>query len=162
MRREVWLVLLTFLWVVGGLAALIRSEAPRGRVVGKVVAAESGQALADVAVWFEHPRGSWRIVSKQDGSFELPNLPAGTYTVHAYAYAHRLEPTKVTLQEGETKSLLLALEPVAPFLELVHPQSVFYSAKRSRSVFVASCRRRSCGCKCGKSDGNLPVPNKSP
>lgn len=127
MRREVWLVLLTFLWVVGGVAALIRSEAPRGRVVGKVVAAESGQALADVAVWFEHPRGSWRIISKQDGSFELPNLPAGTYTVHAYAYAHRLEPTKVTLQEGETKSLLLALEPATPFLELVHPQSVFYS-----------------------------------
>ena len=45
MRRDAWLSLLVLAWVVGGLAALIHSEHPRGRVVGKVIAAESGQAL---------------------------------------------------------------------------------------------------------------------
>ncbi len=126
MRRESWLALLTLLWVFGALAALIRSEPPRGRVLGKVVAAETGQALAEVTVWFQNPKGEWKAVSKEDGSFELPNLPVGTYTITASAYAHRLEPTPLTLREGEMRTLLLALEPVEPFLELIHPQTVFH------------------------------------
>ncbi len=126
MRREHWLVLVTVFWVAGGLAALLQSEPPRGRVVGKVITAETGQPLAKVTVWFSHPQGDWRAVSSRDGVFELGNLPAGTYTVSASAYAHRLEPTRFTLREGETRQLLLPLEPVDPFLELIHPQTVFH------------------------------------
>ncbi|MEZ8220226.1 hypothetical protein GG496_000393 [Candidatus Fervidibacteria bacterium JGI MDM2 JNZ-1-D12] len=126
MRREGWLALLTLIWVAGGLAALIRSELPRGRVVGKVIAIETGQALPKAEVWFESKRGSWRVRSKWDGSFELPNLPAGTYTVTVSTYAHRLSQTSFTLNEGETRNLLIALEPVEPFLELIHPQTVFH------------------------------------
>ncbi len=126
MRREGWLALLTLIWVAGGLAALIRSELPRGRVVGKVIAIETGQALSKAEIWFESKRGSWRVRSKWDGSFELPNLPAGTYTVTASTYAHRLSQTSFTLNEGETRNLLIALEPVEPFLELIHPQTVFH------------------------------------
>ncbi len=126
MRREGWLALLTLIWVAGGLAALIRSELPRGRVVGKVIAIETGQALPKAEIWFESKRGSWRVRSKWDGSFELPNLPAGTYTVTASTYAHRLSQTSFTLNEGETRNLLIALEPVEPFLELIHPQTVFH------------------------------------
>lgn len=127
MKREFWLAFLVLAWVVGGLVALIRSEMPRGRVVGKVIAAETGQGLPNVEVWFESRQGSWKVVSKKDGSFELPNLPSGNYTVTASTYAHSLEPTQFTLKEGETRNLLLSLEPVNPFLELIHPQTVFHT-----------------------------------
>lgn len=129
MRREFWLAFLILVWVVGGLVALIHSEMPRGRVLGKVIAVENGQELPDAEVWFEHEQGSWKVVSKKDGSFELPNLPAGTYKLTASTYAHTLEPVQFTLKEGETRNLLIALEPVEPFLELIHPQIVFHPSE---------------------------------
>jgi len=140
-RRGGWLALLTLVWVVGGLAALIRSELPRGRVVGKVIAAETGRALPKAEIWFESEKGSWKVVSGSDGSFELPNLPAGKYTLTASTYAHKLVQTPFTLNEGETRNLLIALEPVEPFLELIHPQTVFYpgeTVKVGIRSFVAS------------------------
>ncbi|MCX7643077.1 MAG: MG2 domain-containing protein, partial [Armatimonadetes bacterium] len=49
-----------------------------------------------------------------------------TYTVTASTYAHQLRQASFTLKEGETRNLLIALEPIEPFLELVHPQTVFH------------------------------------
>ncbi len=132
MRDELWFVLFALVWIVGGLAALIHSELPRGRVVGKVIAIETGQALPKAEVWFESERGSWRVISRKDGSFELPNLPAGTYTITASTYAHRLRQTTFTLNEGETRKLLIALDPVEPFLELIHPQAVFHPSETAK------------------------------
>ncbi|MGQ9519276.1 MAG: MG2 domain-containing protein [Candidatus Fervidibacter sp.] len=126
MGQKERLTLLTLIWVVYGVVTLIQSEPPCGRVVGKVIASETGQALAKAKIWFNHPDGSWRVESGHNGSFELSNLPTGTYIVTASTYAHHLQAVKLTLDEGKTHNLLLALDPIEPFLELIHPQSVFH------------------------------------
>lgn len=126
MKLGRWSVLLTLTWFVGGLVALIHSEHPRGRVVGKVIASETGQTLSKAEIWFDHPKGTWKAMSNEEGYFELSNLPTGIYTVTASTYAHRLKATKFALREGETRNLLIALDPIEPFLEIIHPQTVFH------------------------------------
>ena len=56
----------------------------------------------------EHP---FFAVTKKDGKFLLPNLPAGTYQV---AVAHELlktEPQTVTIADGESRSIEFTLTP---------------------------------------------------
>jgi hypothetical protein len=50
-------------------------------------------------------KNSHYAVSKEDGGFTLPNLPAGKYTVTAWQEAYGTQTQDVVISGSETKSV---------------------------------------------------------
>jgi len=55
----------------------------------------------------DHP---YFAVTGEDGSFELPNLPAGTYTIEAWHEKYDVQEQTITVGDGETKTVEFAYE----------------------------------------------------
>ncbi len=123
--RELLIAILLMLWLVGGLGFLIQSDPPVGRLVVTLTAQETGAVIPEATLQLSQGDRFWEYTADEKGQIKT-SLPIGTFKAVAYSPAHRLEKAApLTLQEGETAQLTLALPPVAPFLELIHPQPVY-------------------------------------
>lgn len=86
--------------------------------------------------WIEEERdevGSiWSVRTDAQGRFALRGVPAGVYRLTAYSQAHSLrnllhyDEIEVAIPEGARVEQDLYLQPNEDFLELIHPQAVYY------------------------------------
>ncbi|MBA3725641.1 MAG: hypothetical protein H0W86_04100 [Armatimonadetes bacterium] len=126
------------LLLVGVLMAVgVRDETPLGTLEGTAAMAENSKGLPGVTVvlrpQFEIP--DWHTASKTTltkggGRFRFTNVPAGAYTIEAYAKAHAMKETKFAVVEGKNPDLGLELQPGAPHLKLNAAQHVFSTHER--------------------------------
>jgi len=86
---------------------------PAGSIEGKVMAKETGQLLAGFSLWAQPTRGGYYgreprpAESGADGIFRLPDLPAGSYSLHARFGTNEpqewvAETVPVTVESGQT------------------------------------------------------------
>jgi uncharacterized protein YfaS (alpha-2-macroglobulin family) len=80
---------------------------------------------------------TWEAFTDAQGRFQLRGIPAGVYLVEANSRWHDLydrdiyytdseRRVRIVVRDGERLDLDLALKPPKPFLELIHPQAVYY------------------------------------
>jgi uncharacterized protein YfaS (alpha-2-macroglobulin family) len=74
------------------------------------------------------PKDTWAVYADAQGRFQLRGIPAGVYQVYARGEVHNLEDDnrRIEVKEGGRVEIDLALKPQEPFLELIHPQAVYY------------------------------------
>jgi TonB-linked SusC/RagA family outer membrane protein len=95
------------------LAAIVSAgtvQAQSGQISGRVIAQDTGGPLASVQIYIE---GTTRgALTNQGGTFSLPDVPPGNYTVIAQriGYTQQTE-SGVTVEAGTNTSLELAMEP---------------------------------------------------
>ncbi|HVL39765.1 MAG TPA: MG2 domain-containing protein, partial [Fimbriimonadaceae bacterium] len=117
--------------LIGILAHGVTREVPLGGIDGRVLMAENGRPLGGAtvilrtAVPVEGFRSTRVFEVKPSGQFTLRNLPAGSYTIEAYARAHSLDAYRFEVREGSPQALDLELKPHAPYLRAYANQRVF-------------------------------------
>ena len=93
------------------------AQPPNGKAVPRTLPAEAEvvRLKCDIHPWM----AAWVVVnpnpyfatSGADGSFAIPNLPAGTYTVEAWHEKLGARTAEVTVKEGETSPLSFVFSP---------------------------------------------------
>ncbi len=111
-RRLVPALVAGLLWAV----PLCAQESP-GAVTGKVVDASTQQPLANVEVALAAT--PYRELSRNDGSFALNGVPAGTYRLRASRIGYGSQIQEVTVTSGGTTTAQVSLAPAAAILEPV-------------------------------------------
>ena len=112
------------------LAQGVTEEVPLGGVQGLVTMSENGRPLAGATVMLTPVLNAEYVrirsaTTKADGSFTIRNMPAGEYQMQAYAKAHSLADTLVTIAEGKPTTLQVDLQPHEPHIDLYTSQRVF-------------------------------------
>ncbi len=149
-----WITLL-LAFQLYGVAELIRNETPRASLFGVAISDETGQPIpyafirlarveqeerreGDKSYHYEYRLdyyGEYEIRADANGRFSLRGIPAGLYELEARSQAHHFpheppgnqeRPFRIELKEGEREELTLYMEPDKPFLDLIHPQPVYY------------------------------------
>ena len=109
--RYVGMAVLGVLAGVGQLAA----QGTTGTIVGRVLDGSTRQPLAGANVVVE---GTQRgTLTRADGAFALPGVPAGTYRVQANLIGYAPDVREVVVAAGATVSVEFALQPQAVELE---------------------------------------------
>ncbi|MCB8932753.1 MAG: carboxypeptidase regulatory-like domain-containing protein [Chthonomonadaceae bacterium] len=131
---RIWSLLAGSLLCLFLLAQGVTEEVPLGGVQGLVTMSENGRPLPGATVMLRPVVEAeyTRIRSAETdaaGAFHLRNLPAGEYTIEAYAKAHSLGESRITIAEGAPTALQLDLKPQAPHLDLYASQRVFTPAE---------------------------------
>lgn len=134
MRRFLQLVAVVALM---GLPAAVAAQS--GRVVGRVISAQTAEPLSSAQVFIGE--GSIGALSSIDGRYVLRDVPVGTHdiTVQLIGYGGKTV-TGVTVTEGRTTELDITIESQAVALEGVVVTS---SAERGSTTALMSERRRS-------------------
>jgi TonB-dependent starch-binding outer membrane protein SusC len=122
---------LTILPALAGIllwAAQASAQAQTGTITGRVVDGSTQRPLAAASVVIE---GTQRgIVTRADGAFLLPNVPAGTHRLRASQVGYGNQVVEVTVAAGQSATAQFALQPQAVQLdELV---AVGYGTQRRR------------------------------
>ena len=87
-------------------AAALAQPQP-GEIHGRVLGSRDGQPLALVQIQITST--NLRAVTGADGTFHLPNVPAGKYVLQAATVGYRLASEELTIASGEFKNFDLVL-----------------------------------------------------
>jgi uncharacterized protein YfaS (alpha-2-macroglobulin family) len=71
----------------------------------------------------------WETYADSEGRFQLRGIPAGIYRVYASGEVHSVDPEDlphIEINEGARVEYDIALYPFKSFLDLIHPQAVYY------------------------------------
>jgi len=105
-----------------------------GRVRGRVLIADTHRPLVGARIYLTpvgaYGEGRSRAArSGADGRFSLPSVPAGSYYASASTHAHSVSDAYLTVDEGGTTELTLALSRSEPELALMQHRHVFATAE---------------------------------
>ena len=115
-------------------AGLLAGETPRGRVVGSLRAAESGNKLGHIRVALVSAGNVHEEIpgrTDRQGRFTFSHVPVGRYTLTASTRAHEQPTQPIEVHEGRTTSADFELQPSQPFLRLFQGQRVFTTHEKA-------------------------------
>lgn len=140
-----------------GVAALIRNETPRASLFGVAISDQTGQPIPHAHItltrieyvrdeqdrfgYYRFYYNVYEVRADAQGRFSLRGIPAGRYELRAGSEAHHFPAElssgdrpafEIELSEGEREELTLRMEPDRPFVELIHPQAVYYPGEAVR------------------------------
>lgn len=116
--------------VAGLLSASQVAAQATGTVAGRVIDSTSQQPLSNVTIAI--PGTSLGALTRGDGSFTMPGVPAGAHRVHARRIGYGLQERQVTVTAGQTATVQFALSPVAANLSPVVVTG--YGTQRRESI----------------------------
>ncbi len=138
MNRRRWPTAVVALLCLG--AALVYAtwqEPPVGRIEGRVVEAGKGLPVARATVVLTSLDADGAVTSPvryvragPDGRFFFTQVPTGSQQVSAFLDASSVQEAEVTVQEGVTAVVTLALEAARPSLQMAGPTRHFTTAER--------------------------------
>ncbi len=108
----------------------IHAQQPTGTIAGQVVDSASRQPLPGVSVVVEGTRLG--TISRDDGTFTIGGVPAGTYAVRARRIGYGSVAMTVNVESGTTVSVSFVLDKRAAVLDQV--VVVGYSSQRKSSI----------------------------
>lgn len=108
----------------------LNAQQPTGIISGQVVDSATRQPLAGVNVVVEGTRLG--TITRDDGTFTIVGVPAGTHTVRARRIGYGSIPVIVNVTDGATVSVAFALEKRAAVLDQV--VVVGYTSQRKASI----------------------------
>jgi TonB-dependent starch-binding outer membrane protein SusC len=106
------------------------AQQPTGIITGQVIDSATRQPLAGVNVVVEGTRLG--TISRDDGTFTIGGVPAGTHTVRARRIGYGSVPMVVNVSDGATVSVSFALDKRAAVLDQV--VVVGYTTQRKASI----------------------------
>ena len=106
------------------------AQQPTGTITGQVIDSATRQPLAGVNVVVEGTRLG--TITRDDGTFTINGVPAGTHTVRARRIGYGSVPMVVNVSDGATVSVAFALEKRAAVLDQV--VVVGYTTQRKSSI----------------------------
>jgi TonB-linked SusC/RagA family outer membrane protein len=106
------------------------AQQPTGTITGMVVDSATRQPIAGVNVVIEGTRLG--TISRDDGTFTIVGVPAGTHTVRARRIGYASVPVVVSVADGSSVAVAFALEKRAAVLDEV--VVVGYTTQRKASI----------------------------
>jgi TonB-linked SusC/RagA family outer membrane protein len=108
----------------------VGAQQPTGTITGQVIDSATRQPVAGVNVVVEGTRLG--AVTRDDGTFTIGGVPAGTHTVRARRIGYGSVPIVVSVLDGSTVSVSFALEKRAATLDQV--VVVGYTTQKKSSI----------------------------
>src|SRR6266699_1707978 len=108
----------------------VGAQQPTGTITGQVIDSATRQPLVGVNVVVEGT--GLAAMTREDGTFSIVGVPAGTHTLRARRIGYASVPVVVDVSEGATVSVTLALEKGAAVLDEI--VVVGYTTQRRANI----------------------------
>jgi len=130
MARRLLLLLAGAVFCAAASLTPLGAQQPTGTITGQVIDSATRQPLAGVNVVVEGTRLG--TITRDDGTFTISGVPAGTHTVRARRIGYGSVPMVVNVSDGSTVSVEFALEKRGAALDEV--VVVGYTTQRRTSI----------------------------
>jgi len=128
--RRLFLLLAGALLCAAASLSPLGAQQPTGTITGQVIDSATRQPIAGVNVVVEGTRLG--TITRDDGTFTIGGVPAGTHTVRARRIGYGSVPVIVNVSDGSTVSVAFVLEKRAAVLDQV--VVVGYTTQRKSTI----------------------------